>query len=197
MDKRMLRSRTRLKECFISLINKKAFNEITVTELCQQAGLNRSTFYAHYDDIYDLHESIQKELYDEFDETLRTYLSEDTLWLSSLFNPDTEEKIPVLKEILIFIERNQDIFRHFFTVGNDLNFLDRFFDKGREHYWDSIRESLLDYDATIINYYYTFVANGTVGLIKDWVIGGFREEPDELEHLVHRFITQGFTPQKK
>lgn len=38
----------------IALLEKKEFSEISITEICEQAGVNRSTFYAHYDNTYDL-----------------------------------------------------------------------------------------------------------------------------------------------
>lgn len=43
-----------LKEALIELLNKKDLNNITIKELCSLAELNRSTFYAHYQDIYQL-----------------------------------------------------------------------------------------------------------------------------------------------
>ena len=35
--------------------------KITVKELCEQANVNRATFYAHYRDLFDLHEEIERE----------------------------------------------------------------------------------------------------------------------------------------
>lgn len=39
---------------FIDLINKKDFAKITITDLANGAGVNRATFYAHFDDKYEL-----------------------------------------------------------------------------------------------------------------------------------------------
>lgn len=195
MDKRIKRSKEKLKTCFIQLINEKAFNEITVTELCYRAGVNRSTFYAHYLDILDLQESIQRELYDEFDKTLKNYLHKDSGWFHSLLKRDTEESLPILKEIFIYIKKHQDIFRHFFTASSDLKFLDHFFERGREHFLMTIKETVKEPNIRKLNYYYTYVASGTLGLMKDWVAGGFRETPEELEKLAIEFITEGL--QKK
>ena len=51
MDRRTARadqSRAALKKAFLELFQTKEPEEITVVELCRKAGLNRSTFYAHY-----------------------------------------------------------------------------------------------------------------------------------------------------
>ena len=50
----------RIDEAFIALLEKKDFDYITVKEICEKAGINRSTFYLHYETIGDLlHESIE------------------------------------------------------------------------------------------------------------------------------------------
>lgn len=41
-------------QALIELLNKKEFEYITVKEICEKAGVNRSTFYLHYETINDL-----------------------------------------------------------------------------------------------------------------------------------------------
>lgn len=41
-------------EAFLSLIEKKDFSYITIKEICERAGVNRSTFYLHYELLADL-----------------------------------------------------------------------------------------------------------------------------------------------
>ena len=68
MDQRVARSRrsrAKLKEAFLELFQTKEPEEITVVELCQKAGLNRSTFYAHYDYLDKLIRSILWESVEE------------------------------------------------------------------------------------------------------------------------------------
>lgn len=54
VDARILRSRQLLEEAIIDLIREKGYDQITVKDLCARATLNRSTFYLHYKDKYDL-----------------------------------------------------------------------------------------------------------------------------------------------
>ena len=52
MDKRVARgqaSKAKLKEAFLELVQTEEPGDITVVELCEKTGLNRSTFYAHYE----------------------------------------------------------------------------------------------------------------------------------------------------
>lgn len=49
-----------IQETVLSLLESKPINAISVTEVCEQADVNRTTFYRYYTDIYDCVESIEK-----------------------------------------------------------------------------------------------------------------------------------------
>ncbi|WP_074048646.1 TetR/AcrR family transcriptional regulator [Paenibacillus ihumii] len=53
-DKRSIRSKERLKEALFELLYEKEWRSITIQDLTNQAKLNRSTFYQHYENKYDL-----------------------------------------------------------------------------------------------------------------------------------------------
>lgn len=54
LDPRIVRTRQMLEEALLTLMQKKPFHNIAVGDITEQAGVNRSTFYAHYTDKYDL-----------------------------------------------------------------------------------------------------------------------------------------------
>ena len=53
-DQRTRLTRMLIRQAFTSLLKEKPVQSISVKELCERAGINRGTFYAHYTDIYDL-----------------------------------------------------------------------------------------------------------------------------------------------
>ena len=53
-DRRVRKTQTAIKDALISLLNKKSFGDITIQEISDMADVNRSTFYTHYLDKYDL-----------------------------------------------------------------------------------------------------------------------------------------------
>ena len=53
-NKRKKESIERIEKVFISLLQTNELNEISVSDICKLAGLNRTTFYANYTDIYGL-----------------------------------------------------------------------------------------------------------------------------------------------
>ena len=62
MDLRIEKTERGIKNAFIELRSKKALEKITVKELCESARINKSTFYAHYKDIYDLSDAMEVEV---------------------------------------------------------------------------------------------------------------------------------------
>ena len=55
-----------MNEAFLELLEKKDFAYITVKEICEKAGVNRSTFYLHYETINDLLEESAQHIIDQF-----------------------------------------------------------------------------------------------------------------------------------
>ncbi len=64
MDKRIQKSKNSIINTFLEIRAKKPLEKITVTELCRKAEINKSTFYVHYHDIYDLSDQLENEVVD-------------------------------------------------------------------------------------------------------------------------------------
>lgn len=58
MSRNTKNTRMNIYNAFITLRKKKSLEKLTIRELCDTAGINRSTFYAYYHDIYDLSDKI-------------------------------------------------------------------------------------------------------------------------------------------
>lgn len=62
MDLRVRKTENSIREAFLRLRAKKPLDRITVKELCEKAIINKTTFYLHYQSIYELSEVIENEL---------------------------------------------------------------------------------------------------------------------------------------
>ena len=81
-DKRIIKTKKNLKNTLISLLDKKPFEQITVTELCQAAETSRITFYTHYNDKYELADEIFQDM---------LAIAEDTYYhLQATNNPNSD-----------------------------------------------------------------------------------------------------------
>ena len=65
IDRRKKYTRMVLKESLLEILKSKPITSITVKEICERADINRSTFYSHFNDQFDLLFQIEEELIDD------------------------------------------------------------------------------------------------------------------------------------
>ncbi|MDY8022773.1 TetR/AcrR family transcriptional regulator [Paenibacillus polymyxa] len=71
IDLRVVKTLENIKRSFMVCIQKKTFTKITVTDIINEAKINRSTFYKYYKDKYDLRESLIKSTLDELSDNIK------------------------------------------------------------------------------------------------------------------------------
>ena len=104
MDIRIIKSRAALKSALLELMKKKSITNISIKELCLKAGLNRSTFYANYADIYALLSDVYLDIFNGISAFL------DTSSLDS-GNESDRSDIRILTDILNYLKENQNTFQ--------------------------------------------------------------------------------------
>lgn len=102
----------RMDEAFLELLEKKDFAYITVKELCEKAGVNRSAFYLHYETMNDLLKECSQYMTGRF----LTYMEKDAgSFIKKLQNCPMEELYLITPEYLTpyltYIKENQRLFR--------------------------------------------------------------------------------------
>lgn len=81
-DRRVRKTQTAIKDALITLLEKKRFEEITIQEISDLADVNRSTFYTHFIDKYDLLDKMENEKIDEIRSFLESSKNDDELKIS-------------------------------------------------------------------------------------------------------------------
>ncbi len=66
MDLRVIKTKKNIREAFIELRKTCSVDAIKVNMLCEKAMINKTTFYNHYQDIYELSEELETEVVDDF-----------------------------------------------------------------------------------------------------------------------------------
>ena len=75
-NKRKKESIERIERVFIQLLQDHELAEIRVSDICKLAGLNRTTFYANYTDIYGLADSIRDKLEQNLSDLYRSEITQ-------------------------------------------------------------------------------------------------------------------------
>ncbi len=162
-NKRRRASRERIERAFMELLQQDDIRHITVAQICQRAHLNRSTFYANYQDIYALADSILDDLEAN---------------LSNIYRDEIERSFNSNDYLKLFrhIYDNQLFYRTYFRLGGD------------ERYRVQIYSSRLaqrDFDGRFIDYHIEFFRSGLTAVLKKWLEGGCRETPEEIDEIIH------------
>ncbi|MBR6071840.1 MAG: TetR/AcrR family transcriptional regulator [Acholeplasmatales bacterium] len=189
MDKnesKFYNSSIKMNNALISLLDKKDFEDITVKEICQTATVNRSTFYLHYENTYDLLKETIENLYKDFFSRYDSNLSMDRI--NNKSNDDLFLITPkYLKPYLSFVQDNKKIFKLMYFKNEVFN--------GRNMYedWlDKIFRPILSKfnvkNEEEQSYIMLFHLQGLIGLIMEWVKNDCKMPIDVLINVIQKCI---------
>ena len=170
----------RMDEAFLELIEKKDFAYITVKEICEKAGVNRSTFYLHYETVGDLLAESAQHIIDEF----ITYMPHDTVeFLNRLQVRPLEELYLITPEYLApyltYIKEHRRVFKATVEQASALRMTDAY-QKLSRHVLIPIlnRFGVPPEDQ---KYVLQFHINGLMAIINEWLKDDCR---DSIEHII-------------
>lgn len=162
-NKRKRESRAKIESAFVDLLQTKDLEQITVSHICKLAGLNRSTFYANYTDIYELADVVRKSLEQSVSEL---YQDEVT----NSFNSNDYLKL------FRHIAENQLFYKTYFKLGYDNQFKIVKYDT---------KLAASHFDNRLIPYHIEFFKSGFNSIMKMWLAGGCKETPEEMDEIIH------------
>ncbi len=168
--------RTRLskmlfKNALMDLLKEKgSINKVSVRELCDRAELNRSTFYAHYQEPNDLLIEIETELLDATEEHLKKI--------------GAENEIGAHKYILSFLQyirQNDKPFRALLIDSTDPEFRSRFMQQTIIQFVENLRIVL---PKELEQYIFSYILNGSTGIIIQWIRSDYAADENEIVNLL-------------
>lgn len=186
MDRRILKTRSVIKESLTSLMKEKSFDKITIKDITDKANINRATFYLHYMDKYDLLEKSQNDILNEIREVLADAFK--------IFNPqslpiqDANTIIPFLSCVYECIGKNSDFVKVILGGNGDLNFQLKL---------KSLIEGLIKKISVIktpnafcipLKYLIETATSMHIGIISRWLEDGMIETPSELACITSNII---------
>ena len=161
-NRRRRESVERIEKAFMELLQTRELSEVTVADICKLSGLNRSTFYANFADLYDLADRVREHLEDE---------------VNRLYEADKARQINSNDYLRLFrhIRANQLFYRTYFKLGYDNQFKLKYYD---------VHQAQRHFDNRHIEYHVEFFRSGFNAIVKLWLAGGCRETPEEMEEII-------------
>lgn len=181
-DHRVRVTQMLLRKAFLELLSRKPIQSISIRELCEEAGINRGTFYAHYKDLYDLREQLEAELLADFAKALEPLLGE---------KPDRIALPDITAGIFRCLRDNSDLCSATLGKYGDRDFLARLINLGRDFCIQSY--STYFHGATLreIELFYTFVSAGCLALLQDWIDRGMTEPSEKIAAAAEEIMMRG------
>lgn len=172
LDRKTRYTRMALQDSLMELMRDKPINKITIKELCEKADLNRTTFYAHYTDQYDLLRKIGDESLAWAKEAI-TVLTEKT---------DAHETMKVLESICQYLAQNSKHLQILMSEQGDTDFQKELLIL---IYQQCGINPAADHNGDKAELYFRFVVTGSVGLIQHWLKTGLKQSPVEIAEIIY------------
>ena len=168
--------RTRLskllfKNALMDLLKEKgSVAKISVRELCDRAELNRSTFYAHYNEPNDLLMEIETELLDATEEHLKKIGEENDAGAHKY-----------ILSFLQYIKQNDKQFRTLLIDSADPEFRSRFMQQSIIQFVENLR---IELPKELEQYIFSYILNGSTGIIIQWIRSDYAVNENEIVNLM-------------
>lgn len=161
-----------LKESMLRLLEVKELDKINVTELCREAGINRVTFYRHYEMPRDVLYEIGKDLYQGMRQAIHV--------------PKSDKEIrSCIEKLCAYLSDHADVLRilircntdyYFFTFINDI-YMEIWNELGQL----KIVRDLKQEDAKLLT---TYCAGGSYYALKHWLMGNTQKTAQEMAEYI-------------
>ena len=164
MNAKIIKTRQVLLDALCRLAETAPVNEITVTQLCQEAGINRTTFYRYYDIPTDVIVQKAEELLEQTVQSKLNSMQNTYEYLLSMCSTYYENR----KMISIYLNASGDLFKLHYDISmrhaNKLHFL-----------------------ADPVN---NFIAGGVASTIMTWMIQGCTVPPEDVARYLFDCISK-------
>lgn len=165
-----------IEKTFMNLLEKHSFQDITIKMISESAHVNRSTFYAHFLDKYDLIDSlIERHL-----NNIQNIVTEAQLSLSK----SSEKQLVVLNffnQLCDYVYVNKHFFQILLTIHPSQSFSQRLIKQLRTSYLNIV---LTEPSLSLPTYFVNYTVGGQFGILFFWLQGGCVESPKEIANIL-------------
>ncbi len=177
-DRRVKYTNMLLRDALVRSLQTEHISNITVKSLCELADVNRSTFYAHYKDPYDLLYHIEQEVLDN----IKRYLEKQD------YHDDKRPiSFQVLNRILEYVQEKADIFRALLSDNSDASFQIEIMNLSQIDLFQANKKL----KKRTQDYLIVFGITGCISILQKWLQDGLIESTTEISELVLNILYYG------
>lgn len=185
-EKKFDNTSAKIQRAFFELLDKKEYLDITISDLCKQAKIYRSTFYNHYFSLAEVLEDAVKSLIEFF---IAEYNKKNP---KNLSNPATIENFLNRKTITTYLQFVKQHSKIFYIYLNNKNILEKessyesmkkLFSTGIKKFSSFLNERQIEY----ITY---FFVSSITSITTKWINDGYIESENEIYNIIMICLNQ-------
>ncbi|MFD0047979.1 TetR/AcrR family transcriptional regulator [Actinomycetes bacterium NPDC127524] len=190
-DLRVIRTKESIRNALVDLINEKGFEAITVKDITTRAKINRGTFYAHYQDKFDLMTKCEEEIMLEMSRLAKQNFPGVIAALKT--NPSAATPFALAVSIFEYLNENSGFMQAVLGPKGDVSFQTKL----KEFMWKTLfgndSNALLKEEHLLVpgQYLASYVASAHIGVIQQWLDSGRKETPQEMARILSTITVNG------
>ncbi|MGK0553511.1 TetR/AcrR family transcriptional regulator [Macrococcus capreoli] len=178
-DRRVSKSQKVIKEAFIALLDKQSFESITVQGISDLADVNRSTFYAHYLDKFDLLDKLE----DEYIDKIRNEIED-------VDHSNAYTVYDVMKSLINHIDEDMTFYKMMFMLDKDSGIERKLYLLLNEHL-NKFMKRKETIGGIPFDYFMSYITGAGIALIKYWILDTNKISSEDLIEHFYKIVTQG------
>jgi len=163
LNQRVAVTKRMVKEGLIRMLEKKPLEKINITELCQEAGINRTTFYRYYELPRDVLTEMQSEF---FEETFKPF-----------HKPLTASDI---ERLFVCLSEHAELVKLFFQYNSDTDWANIFTNIYNNFPEMMMTKAFRNLDKNSVKLLSTYLAGGAYFLVRQWIIEDIPMPPKDV-----------------
>lgn len=160
-NKRFLETDHKIREAFLSLLERKPIDGLSVNEICKAANISRPSFYSHYEDINDLILKIE---------------SEKSSYIGTLLTTASPLSLRDFICYLNYIKANKHFYTAYFKSENGSHV--------SEHMMQQYLSSNRIQYTPLLKYWMLFFMSGLKSVVSDWLEQNCQETVEQLAQIL-------------
>ncbi len=157
----------KIERALFNLLRIRNFNDIYIKEICYEAGINRSSFYAHYQDINDLMIKTEERLSAE---------------INKIFVPNKVYRHEDFVKLFEFLYSKRDFYNAYLSQQDQFMVKNDFIGYLKRAEEGVIRHE--EYNSRDLYYHMAFFSGGLLALTKFWIQRGCEYSPEKMAQII-------------
>lgn len=173
-DRRVQYTKKTLRDALFSLLNEKELSQISISELCKLADVNRNSFYRHYTIPLDILLELEEAAFEKLSAVLRRSNNMDEVILLSCQ----------------MLENDKEMSKIVFTKADGSGILSRIMTSVRNHFPVEAQIELTPETKPYLEMAYQFGEKGSIAVIKNWVENDFFLPAERIAEIISYLVNK-------